>query len=282
MRISDFDLYKDFLKKRSGLTLTPDKSYLLDSRLTPVARKWGYASLDAMTLALRGMPDEKLVRDVVEAMTTNETSFFRDTKPFDMFSKTILPYLMKKRATRKSINIWCAAASSGQEPYSLSMLLKERGAELNGWNIKIFATDISTEILDHARKGTYSQFEVQRGLPIQMLMKYFDQSGDVWTIKDEIRKMVRYEQFNLLDEMNGLGMFDVIFCRNVLIYFDEATKKGVLEKMAKRLESDGFLVLGGAETVLGITDSFKLAESHRGLYVLKDGTFDAKEVAVAV
>lgn len=282
MRINDFDLYKDILKARSGLTLTPDKSYLLDSRLTPVAKKWGHASLDAMTLVLRGVPDPNLVKDVVEAMTTNETSFFRDTKPFDMFKNTILPYLMKKRATRKSINIWCAAASSGQEPYSLSMLLKEMGHAINGWNIKILGTDISTEILDHAKKGVYSQFEVQRGLPIQMLMKYFDQTGDTWTIKDEIRKMVKYEFFNLLDSMDKLGTFDIIFCRNVLIYFDEQTKKMVLEKMARRLEGDGFLVLGGAETVLGITDAFKLAESHRGLYVLKNGTFDAKELAVAV
>ena len=282
MRINDFDLYKDLLKSKSGLTLTADKSYLLDSRLTPVAKKWNYPSLDAMTLVLRGVPDPKLIKDVVEAMTTNETSFFRDTKPFDMFNNAILPYMMKKRATKKSINIWCAAASSGQESYSLAMLLKEKGAALNGWNVKIYATDISTEILDHARKGVYSQFEVQRGLPIQMLMKYFEQSGDGWVIKEEIRRMVRFEYFNLLEDMSKLEMFDVIFCRNVLIYFDEQTKKMVLEKMAKKLESDGFLVLGGAETVLGITDVFKLAESHRGLYVLKNGTFDAKELAVAV
>ena len=282
MRINDFDLYKDLLKGKSGLTLTADKSYLLDSRLTPVAKKWNYPSLDAMTLVLRGIPDPKLIKDVVEAMTTNETSFFRDTRPFDMFNNTILPYMLKKRATKKSINIWCAAASSGQESYSLAMLLKEKGASLNGWNIKIYATDISTEILDHARKGVYSQFEVQRGLPIQMLMKYFDQSGDGWIIKEDIRRMVRFEYFNLLEDMSKLEMFDIIFCRNVLIYFDEQTKKLVLEKMAKKLESDGFLVLGGAETVLGITDTFKLAESHRGLYVLKNGTFDAKELAVAV
>ena len=282
MRINDFDLYKDLLKGKSGLTLTADKSYLLDSRLTPVAKKWNYPSLDAMTLVLRGIPDPKLIKDVVEAMTTNETSFFRDTRPFDMFNNTILPYMLKKRATKKSINIWCAAASSGQESYSLAMLLKEKGAALNGWNIKIYATDISTEILDHARKGVYSQFEVQRGLPIQMLMKYFDQSGDGWIIKEDIRRMVRFEYFNLLEDMSKLEMFDIIFCRNVLIYFDEQTKKLVLEKMAKKLESDGFLVLGGAETVLGITDTFKLAESHRGLYVLKNGTFDAKELAVAV
>lgn len=282
MRISDFDLYKDLLKRKSGLTLTSDKSYLLDSRLTPVAKKWGYANLDAMTLVLRGVPDNGLVKDVVEAMTTNETSFFRDTKPFDLFNNTILPYLHKKRAAKKSFSIWSAAASSGQEPYSLSMLIKEKGPLFSGWNIRLLGTDLSTEILDHASKGVYSQFEVQRGLPIQMLMKYFDQAGDSWVIKDEIRKMVRYEQFNLLDDMSKFGTFDVIFCRNVLIYFDELTKKGVLEKLAARLEPDGFLVLGGAETVLGITDVFKVAESYRGLYVLKNGTFDAKELAVAV
>jgi len=215
-------------------------------------------------------------------MTTNETSFFRDNRPFDMFNNTILPYLIKKRGIQKSINIWSAAASSGQEPYSLAMLIKEKGAVLNNWNIRITGTDISHEILDHARKGVYSQFEVQRGLPIQLLMKYFDKTEETWTVKEDLRKMIQYDYLNLLEDIGRLNKFDIIFCRNVLIYFDEPTKKMVLEKLATKLENDGFLVLGGAETVLGITDAFKLAESHRGLYVLRNGTFDAKELAVAV
>jgi chemotaxis protein methyltransferase CheR len=249
------------------LVITPDKSYLLDSRLTPVAKKWNFASLDVMTLQLRALPDPKLIKDIVEAMTTNETSFFRDTKPFHLFQETILPYMLQHRGTKKSVRIWCAACSSGQEPYSLSMILKDMEAQLRGWRFDIVATDLSDEILDQARKGTYSQFEVQRGLPIQYLMKYFTQVGESWVLKDEIKSMVKFSTFNLLDEMNRMGTFDIIFCRNVLIYFDEKTKGGILGKMEKQLEKDGFLLLGGAETVLGITDKFSPMPEKRGLYI---------------
>lgn len=281
MRITDFDIYKDLLKEKSGLTLTPDKSYLLDSRLTPVAKKWNFASLDVMTATLRGMPDKKLIIDIVEAMTTNETSFFRDTKPFDNFRDIVLPHLLKERAKQKSIRIWCAAASSGQEPYSLAMLLKEQGAKLAGWKIEIVATDISLDILDKAKKGEYTQFEVQRGLPITLLIKYFEQKGDVWALKPDVRNMIKFDYFNLLEDMAKLGTFDVIFCRNVLIYFDQPTKTVVMDKMAKRLQSDGFLFLGGAETVLGLTDSFKPLANARGLYVTQASTVTVASQAAA-
>lgn len=266
MRINDFDLYRDLLKEKSGLTLTPDKSYLLDSRLTPVARKWNYADLDAMTLALRAMPPPALIKDIVEAMTTNETSFFRDSKPFDQFRDVIIPHLLKAR-TQKRVRIWCAAASTGQEPYSLAMVIKENAARLPGWNFEIVATDIDTAVLETAKAGEYSQFEVQRGLPIQMLMKYFEQKGDRWHIKNDLKSMVQYKPFNLLSPMAVLGKFDIIFCRNVLIYFDRETKAQVLENMAGLLPEDGIMVLGGAETVLGITDAFKPLENTRGIYV---------------
>jgi chemotaxis protein methyltransferase CheR len=255
MRISDFDLYKDLLKEKSGLSLTQDKCYLLDSRLTPVAKKWGFVSLDHMTVALRGVAKPDLVKDVIEAMTTNETSFFRDSKPFDQFRDIILPTLMKNR-TNKKIRIWCAASSTGQEPYSLSMILKEMGPKIAGWTFEIIGTDISTEVLDAAKKAEYSQFEVQRGLPIQMLMKYFEQKGDRWALKQDIKSMVQYKYFNLLEPMTSLGKFDIIFCRNVLIYFDRDTKAKVLQNMAGLLPDDGFVLLGGAETVMGITDAF--------------------------
>jgi chemotaxis protein methyltransferase CheR len=281
MKITDFDLYKDLLKEKSGLTLTPDKSYLLDSRLTPVAKKWNFASLDAMSMTLRGMPDKKLIIDIVEAMTTNETSFFRDQKPFDNFRDVVLPHLLKERAKQKSIRIWCAAASSGQEPYSLAMLIKEQGAKLAGWKTEIVATDISLDILDKAKKGEYTQFEVQRGLPITMLVKYFEQKGDAWALKPEVRNMIKFDYFNLLDDMTKLGTFDVIFCRNVLIYFDQPSKAAVMEKMAKRLPSDGFLFLGGAETVLGITDSFKPLPNARGLYIPQASTVTVASQAAA-
>lgn len=267
MRINDFDLYRDLLKEKSGLTLTPDKSYLLDSRLTPVSRKWNYTNLEAMTMALRAMPPADLIKDVVEAMTTNETSFFRDSKPFDQFRDVVLPHLLKTRGSQRRARIWCAAASTGQEPYSLAMVLKENAAKLPGWNFEIVATDIDTAVLETARKGEYSQFEVQRGLPIQMLMKYFEQKGDRWHIKNEIKSMVQYKPFNLLSPMAMLGKFDIIFCRNVLIYFDRETKGKVLENMTALLPEDGFLFLGGAETVLGITDAFKPLENSRGIYI---------------
>ena len=282
MRISDFDLYKDLLKEKSGLTLTPDKSYLLDSRLTPVARKWNYANLEVMTMALRAMPPPELIKDVVEAMTTNETSFYRDSKPFDQFRDILLPHLIKTRANKRA-RIWCAASSTGQEPYSLAMLLKENAAKLPGWNFEIIATDIDTAVLETAKKAEYSQFEVQRGLPIQMLMKYFEQKGDRWLLKQEIKSMVQFKYFNLLEPMTSLGKFDIIFCRNVLIYFDRDMKSKVLQNMAGLLPEDGFVVLGGAETVLGITDSFKPMDNTRGIYIKPTSTVSvAAPVAVKV
>jgi chemotaxis protein methyltransferase CheR len=266
MKLTDFDIYKDLLKEKSGLSLSQDKAYLLESRLNPVAKKWGYENLEAMTGKLRGVPDKNLVNDIIEAMTTNETSFFRDMKPFDLFRDTVLPYMKQARGTKRKIRIWCAAASSGQEPFTLAIMLKEAAAQFPGWTFEIIGTDISNDILSLAREGVYSQFEVQRGMPILLLMKYFTQNGDKWKLNDDIRKMVKYEYFNLLDPMSRLGTFDIIFCRNVLIYFDEKTKAKVLENMAKQLEPDGFLFLGGAETVLGITNSFKPIPAQRGLY----------------
>lgn len=267
MRINDFDLYRDLLKEKSGLTLTPDKSYLLDSRLTPVARKWNYTNLEAMTMALRAMPPSDLIKDVVEAMTTNETSFFRDSKPFDQFRDVVMPHMLKTRSAQRRVRIWCAAASTGQEPYSLAMVIKENAAKFPGWTFEIVATDIDTSVLETAKKAEYSQFEVQRGLPIQMLMKYFEQKGDRWHLKNDIKSMVHYKPFNLLMPMTALGKFDIIFCRNVLIYFDRETKKQVMDNMAGLLPEDGFLFLGGAETVLGITESFKPLENSRGIYI---------------
>ena len=262
----DFDMLCRLLKERSGLVLTRDKAYLLESRLLPVARRRSMKSLDDLVAALRGRPDGELVRDVVEAMTTNESFFFRDIKPFDQFRDFILPQLVKTRAARRSIRIWSAACSSGQEPYSLAMILTEQKARLQGWNIEIIATDLSTEILEKAQAGTYSQFEVQRGLPIQLLVKYFKQQGDRWQIDPAIRGMVRFRCLNLLDDFTQFGQFDVVFCRNVLIYFDQATKATVLERMSRILPADGFLYLGGAETVMGITDKFQSLAEQRGIY----------------
>ena len=268
MNDADFPLFSTLLKERSGLVLTPDKVYLLESRLLPVARKWKRKSLAELAADLRGRPEPALVRDIIEAMTTNESFFFRDIKPFDQFKGFVLPELLRRRAATRSIRIWSAACSSGQEPYSLAMILSEQRAQLAGWRIEIVATDLSTDVLDKAKAGLYSQFEVQRGLPIQLLIKYFKQQGDRWQIDEAIRAMVQFRQFNLLDEMAPLGRFDVVFCRNVLIYFDQPTKATVLERLGRQMAPDGYLYLGGAETVLGITERLQPVPENRGIYFL--------------
>jgi chemotaxis protein methyltransferase CheR len=266
MTVTDFEFICQILRERSGLVLTNDKAYLLESRLLPVARKWKLATFDDLVRTIRSRMDEAVIRDVVEAMTTNESFFFRDTKPFDQFKQLVLPALLKNRAAARTIRIWSAACSSGQEPYSLAMILSEMAAQLNGWKVEIVGTDLSTEILGRAREGMYSQFEVQRGLPITMLVKYFAQIGDRWQINTKMRGMVQYREFNLLHDPTPLGRFDVVFCRNVLIYFDQPTKTRVLNSLAKLMPEDGFLFLGGAETVLGITDKFQMVPGQRGVY----------------
>ena len=272
MNVTDFEMIAQLLKTRSGLALSKDKAYLIESRLNPVARKWNFAGFDELAQAIRGGKDEALLVDDTEAMTTNESFFFRDQKPFDQFGELVLPHMLEHRAAKKTIRIWSAACSSGQEPYTLAMLLRENASKLAGWKVEIVATDLSQEILDKAKEGLYSQFEVQRGLPINLLVKYFKQAGDRWQIDAEIRKMVKFQQFNLLTNPSALGRFDVVFCRNVLIYFDPPTKTEVFGKLADLLADDGFLYLGGAETVLGMTDRFQLMPGQRGIYRLVSET----------
>lgn len=277
MKSEDFELISGLLKQRSGLILPPDKVYLLESRLTPIAHKRGLETLDDLVQEIRTKKTEDLLIEVTEAMTTNESFFFRDNKPFDLFRDFVMPQLLESRAAKKKIRIWCAAASTGQEPYSLAIILKEMQAKLAGWDIEIIGTDLSQEVLEKAKIGLFSQFEVQRGLPIQMLIKYFNQVGEQWQISEEIRNMVKFRKFNLLDPYTLLGTFDVIFCRNVLIYFDQPTKTEVLERMRKLLPDDGTLFLGAAETVLGITDKFKPVQGQRGLYSTTDASADVIE-----
>ncbi len=261
----DYDYLRRLLKERSGLVLSDDKQYLVESRLAPIARKAGLAGLGELIGKLR-RADERMIVDVVEAMATNESFFFRDKIPFDHFRDTIMPALIAARAAQRRIRIWCAAASTGQEPYSLAMALKDMKVKLAGWRVEILGTDLSVEVLEKAKAGIYSQFEVQRGLPIQMLVKYFSQIGDTWQVAPEIRAMVQYRPFNLLGDLGPLGSFDLVFCRNVLIYFDQGRKIDVLNRLARVIEPDGYLVLGAAETVVGLTDAFKLMPDKRGLY----------------
>ena len=265
MRPEDFDFVAKMLKDRSGLIITRDKAYLLESRLTPVSRKRGFKGLDDLVASLR-TASEDLLREVTEAMTTNESFFFRDIKPFDQFKALVMPHILATRSARKTLRIWSAASSSGQEAYSLAMILKEEGPKFAGWKIEIVGTDISTEMLEKAKAGLYSQFEVQRGLPIQYLVKYFKKNNEMWQIDPAIRGMVQYREYNLLHDLKPLGQFDVVFCRNVLIYFDQPTKTRVLENVSRLMPDDGFLYLGGAETVLGISDKFKPIPEQRGVY----------------
>ena len=262
---ADYEFLRKLLKERSGLDLSSEKEYLVESRLIPLARKAGLPGLPELVQKLKGSA-EALTAEVVEAMTTNETFFFRDKVPFDHLKATILPELLQARAGRRSLRIWCAASSTGQEPYSIAMCLKEFGAALTGWRVEIIATDLSQGVLEKSRAGLFSQFEVQRGLPIQLLVRHFAQIGELWQLNADIRAMVQFRQLNLLQDFSHLGVFDVIFCRNVLIYFDQDTKTNVFGRLAKMIEPDGFLMLGAAETVVGLTDAFRPYTDRRGLY----------------
>ena len=265
MTPSDYEYLRKLLKERSGLDLSADKQYLVESRLLPLARRSNLPGIPELVSKMRSGA-EPLIAEVVEAMTTNETFFFRDKVPFDHLKEAVLPALVQARAARRSLRIWCAAASTGQEPYSIAMCLKEAGSMLAGWRTEIIATDLSLGVLEKARAGVFSQFEVQRGLPIQMLVKHFTQKGELWQLNADIRSMVQYRQLNLLQDFGHLGTFDIIFCRNVLIYFDQATKAQIFDRMSRMIEPDGVLALGAAESVVGITNAFKPFPDRRGLY----------------
>jgi len=272
---SQFEFLKQYLKDNSGLVLSNEKQYLVESRLLPVARRHGLASLGDLIQAMQRPGARQIASDVVEAMTTNESFFFRDATPFKHFREVMLPAMLKARADRRTIRIWCAAASTGQEPYSLAICLKEEAQKIGGFRFEIIGTDLSGEVLDKARGGIYSQFEVQRGLPIQMLLKYFTQKGDLWQINPELRSMVQWRKLNLLESFSSLGTFDIVFCRNVLIYFDQPTKVDVLQRVSRQMAGDGYLVLGAAETVVGLTDAFRPVPEHRGLYQTTAGASSA-------
>jgi chemotaxis protein methyltransferase CheR len=270
MNNQDFTFLVEMLKKRSGHVLSADKGYLLDSRLGPIARKESFASVDALVQAMRTRNDERLNAMVTEAMTTNETFFFRDRTPFDLFKSEVIPHLAENRRPASKIKIWCAAASSGQEPYSLAMILQEEAAKLKGLSNSILATDISEKVLQKAKTGLYSQFEVQRGLPVQLMVKYFEKADDLWRISPRLQQHITFRKFNLLDNFRVLGQFDVVFCRNVLIYFDQQTKSDILNRLAQSIAPDGFLFLGAAETVMGLSDAFAPVPGKRGLYIRKE------------
>jgi chemotaxis protein methyltransferase CheR len=270
MTPSEFDDLRCLLRQHSGLDLSRDKQALVESRLTPFARRGGFGDLAGLLRQVRaGEPGA--IADVAEAMTTNETSFFRDRAAFAHLREVILPALSRSRASRRRLRIWSAGCSTGQEPYSIAMCVKDFGAPFDGWQIEIVATDLSRAVLQRSEDGLFSQFDVQRGLPIHMLLDHFMPVGEtpvgqVWRINPELRAMVTHRPFNLLHDCAPLGMFDVIFCRNVLIAFDDATRTRVLAGLSQALHTDGYLMLGGAETVRRLTDPFKPHPDRRGLY----------------
>ncbi len=254
---ADFSWVCQLVRRRSAIVLEPGKEYLVESRLLPVARSSGEASLTGLVQRLRREPDGRLSDAVVEAMTTNETSFFRDRHPSDALAQHVLPDLVRARAAERRLSIWCGASSAGQEPYSITMLLREALAGAPGFSASLLATDLSQEMLDRTAAGRYSQLEVNRGLPAAMLVRWFDRSGAGWQVKPELRAMVTTRLLNLAVPFPPLGSFDLVFLRNVLIYFDTDTKRQVLARVRRVLRPDGLLFLGAAETTLTLDDAWE-------------------------
>jgi len=267
MMAHEFGLVRRILKEHCGLNLGEDKQDLIEGKLRPLLREFGLPTLSHLVLAMMKPDAHGLRARVAQAVSIQESYFFRDKAPFRYFVDVMLPTLMANREASHRIRIWCAAAAAGQEPYSLAMELAECNGRLTGWTIEIIATDFVEGALDKARKGLYSQFEVQRGLPVSLLVKHFKRVEHGWEISSDIRRRVDFRNHNLLDDSQALGMFDVICCRNVLIYFDDATKRAVLTRLAKQLAPDGYLVLGAAEMVSGCSQEFKpVAEGLHGIF----------------
>ena len=267
---ADFDFVSSLVLKRSAIVLEPEKNYLVESRLLPLARREGFPSIPALVAKMRSSIHGELHQKVVEAMTTNETSFFRDLNPFEALRKVVLPDIFQKRLGEKKLQIWCGASSTGQEPYTIAMILREHFAMYQDWKINMVATDLSTDVLAKAREGCYSQLEVNRGLPAPLLVKYFERQGTEWRIKGDVRKIIDFRQLNLIDPSYAVPAADIVFLRNVLIYFDVATKKSILQKIRKVLKPDGYLFLGGAETTMNLDDSFERVNFERsGCYRIR-------------
>lgn len=254
---AEFDYLCRFVRDRSAIIIDPGKEYLVESRLTPLAYREGMESAQKLLEHLRQAPANGLHRKVLDAMTNNETIFFRDAAPFEVLRQTIIPKFLQKRAAERKLSLWSAAASSGQEAYSLAMLICDDFAGLPGWNVSILGTDISAAILDRAREGRYSQLEVNRGLPARSLAKHFRREGLEWQLANNIRKLVEFREMNLAEPWPALPQFDVILLRNVLIYFTVETKKEILRRARGVLRDDGVIFLGTAETTLNLDDSFE-------------------------
>lgn len=252
-----FEYLRRVIYESSAIVLESDKRYLLEARLRPLLLREQMSSFDELVARLGRVDAAPLRQRVVEAMTTHETSFFRDLHPFEVFRKNIVPLLLLERAGQKRLNIWCGASSTGQEPYSIALIIKECGLTLAGWTTQMIASDLSAEIITRARAGLFSQLEVNRGLPAPLLVKYFDKVGLDWRLKEDIRRMVEFRQLNLITAWPPLPELDVAFLRNVLIYFDVPTKKAIFDKLSRAIRPGGYLFLGGVETTLNLSNDFK-------------------------
>ncbi|GJL53227.1 MAG: chemotaxis protein CheR [Nitrospirales bacterium] len=246
----------NLVREHSAIVVESKKEYLVLARLEPIVKEEGFTSIADLICYVRRTPFGPLHRRIVEAMTTNETSFFRDLTPFEALRDEVLPELIKKRKDRKSVNIWCGASSSGQEPYSIALVIRELFSELDSWTINFIATDISSEMLHRCSEGKYSQLEVNRGLPVQLLLKYFSKNGRCWYVKDQLRNMIEFKEMNLAGPWLPFPKLDIVFLRNVLIYFDRETKQRILTKIREHMSGDGYLFLGGTETTLMLDQAF--------------------------
>jgi chemotaxis protein methyltransferase CheR len=265
----DFDAVRRLLLERSAIVLEAGKQYLVEARLTPLVQRMKLNSIGELIARLRGEPSNGLYRQIVEAMVTTETSFFRDQHPFEAARKAVIPDLLRRRSDERRLNIWCAACSTGQEPYSMALLIKEHFPELSTWKISLLASDLSREVLVRAREGRFNQIEVNRGLPAALLVKYFDQHGTSWQLKPAVRDMVDFQEINLAQPWPPLPPMDLVFIRNVMIYFDVEMKKTILARLSRVLRPDGYLLLGGAETTFNLDDSYRRIEPLKsGFYQL--------------
>jgi chemotaxis protein methyltransferase CheR len=265
MTPGDIEFFCTWIRARTGLVLSADKIYLIESRLAPLVRRHNLKDLSEVIAGVRA-GNSILQRDAANALMTHETYFFRDPGTFDRFRKIILPRLVAARSTRRVLRLWSAASSTGQEAYTLAMIMREERALLKDWRVEIVGTDISCDALVRAKEAAFTQFEVQRGLPIQLLMKYFKQDGERWLAGNELRDMVLFREFNLMQDPRGLGQFDAIFCRNVLIYFEPPMKARVLDNLTRVLTPGGVVYLGGAETVMGLTTTLDQVPGEPGVY----------------
>lgn len=262
---NDLDYIRALIQRHSAIVLDQDKAYLIEMRLEPLVRQLGLASLQALVALLRADLNSELRDQVVEALVTHETLFFRDVHPFEAIKTVILPELIARRPHGQSLTIWCAACSSGQEPFSVAMLIREHFPALAGNRLRIIATDLSDAILARARQGLYSQIEVNRGLPAALLIKYFTKQGSKWRIKPEIQRMVEFQRCNLAAAWPSRPPLDLVFLRNVLIYFSADTKKTILSKVRTVLKPDGYLFLGSSETTLNLDAAFETVPIGKAL-----------------